>query len=164
MKEIKWKPIFYGNSKKHAISKPRASLITTFFRDRYRVPPTLDQILKYAAPTQKLKQKMSERKIEMKNQETIATTIHIHGALHARKQPEAKTNKMTGSFSRSKIQKNQIWNWNSQNHKPNTGTETGKHKGEESYKNWRDQPTNNTTKLPNMQPTNSKLELEFTKP
>ena len=71
----------------------------------------------------------------MKSQEIIATAIHIHGALHARKQPEAKTNKMTRTFSRSKIRKNQNWNWNSQNHRPNTGTETGKHKGEESYKN-----------------------------
>ena len=70
----------------------------------------------------------------MKSQESLPKAIHIHGALHARKQPEAKTNKMTGTFSRSKIQKNQIWNWNSQNHKPNTGTETSKQKGEESYK------------------------------
>ena len=70
----------------------------------------------------------------MKNQESLPTTIHIRGALHARQQPEAKTNKMTSTFSMSKIQKNQIWNWNSQNHKPNTGTETGKHKGEESYR------------------------------
>ncbi len=70
----------------------------------------------------------------MKSQESLATAIHIHGALDARPQPEAKTNKMTSTFSRSKIRKNQNWNSNSQNHTPNTGTETGKQEGEESYK------------------------------
>ena len=99
---------FYGNSKKHAISKPRASLITTFFRARYRVPPTLNQILTHAAPTQKPQKNNSERKNEMKSQESLPTAIHIHGALHARQQPEAKTNKMTSTFSRSKIQKIKI--------------------------------------------------------
>ena len=44
----------------------------------------------------------------MKSQESLPTAIHIHGALHARKQPEAKTNKMTRTFSRSKIQKIKI--------------------------------------------------------
>jgi hypothetical protein len=120
---------------KHAISKPRASLITTFFRDRYRVPPHLRPNFEVCCSHTKAQKKISERKIEMKSQETIATAIHIHGALHARKQPEDKSNKITRTFSRSKIPKNQNWNWNSQNHRPNTGTETGKHKGEESYKN-----------------------------
>ena len=77
----------------------------------------------------------------MKSQEIIATAIHIHGALDARPQPEAKTNKMTGTFSRPKIRKNQNWTLNPQNYRPNTGTETCKQKGEESYKSLT-RPTN----------------------
>ena len=120
--------------KKHAISKPRASLITTFFRDRYRVPPHLRPNFEVCCSHTKAQKKISERKNQMKSQESLPTAIHIHGALHARPQPEAKTKKMTSTFSRSKIRKNQDWNWNSQNHKLNTGTETSKQKGEESYK------------------------------
>ena len=105
-----------------------------FFAPDTEFPPTLDQILKYAAPTQKLKKKNSERKNEIKSPESLPTAIHIHDALHARQQAEAKTNKMTRTFSRSKIRKNQNWNWNSQNHRPNTNTETSKMKEDEAYK------------------------------
>ena len=126
---------FYRKQKKACDFEAQGFLNNyVFSRPIQSSPPTLDQILKYAAPTQKLKKKNSERKNEMKSQESLPTAIHIHGALHARPQPEAKTNKMTSSFARSKIRKNQDWNCNSQNHEPNTGTETSKQKGEESYK------------------------------
>ena len=120
--------------KKHAISKPRASLITTFFSRPIQSSPHLRPNFEVCCSHTKAQKKFSGRKNEMKSQESLPTAIHIHGALHARPQPEAKTKKMTSTFSRSKIGKNQDWNWNSQNHKLNTGTETSKQKGEESYK------------------------------
>ena len=135
IQEIKWKPIFTETQGKACDFEAKGFLNNYVFSRPIQSSPHLRPNFEVCCSHTKAQKKFSERKIEMKSQEIIATAIHIHGALLARKQPEAKTNKMTRTFSRSKIRKNQNWNWNSQNHRPNTGTETGKHKGEESYKN-----------------------------
>ena len=126
---------FYRNSEKTCDFEAKGFLNNYVFSRPIQSSPHLRPNFEVCCSHTKAQKKISERKIEMKSQESPPTAIHIHGALLARKQPEAKTNKMTRTFSRSKIRKNQNWNSNSQNHRPNTSTETGKHKGEESYKN-----------------------------
>ena len=165
IQEIKWKPIFTETQGKACDFEAKGFLNNyVFFAPDTEFPPTLDQILKYAAPTQKLKKKFPKEKLKWKVKKVCPQPYIYMVHCTPGSSQKRKPTKWQVPFQGRKFEKSQNWNWNSQNHKPNTGTETGKHKGEESYKNWRDQPTNNTTKLPSMQPTNSKLELEFTKP
>ena len=131
---MKWKPVFMETGKKACDFEAKGFLNNYVFSRPIQSSPHLRPNFEVCCSHTKAQKIFSGRKNEMKSQESLPTAIHIHGALHARKQPEAKTNKMTGTFSKSKIRKNQNWNWNSQNHKPNTGTETSKQKGEESYK------------------------------
>ena len=65
IKEIKWKPVFMETRKKACDFEAKGFLNNyVFFAPDTEFPPTLDQILKYAAPTQKLKKKFPEEKMK----------------------------------------------------------------------------------------------------
>ena len=66
IQEIKWKPIFTETQEKACDFEAKGFLNNyVFFATDTRVPPpTLDQFLKYAAPTQKLKKKFPKEKLK----------------------------------------------------------------------------------------------------
>ena len=67
IKEIKWKPIFMETQKKACDFEAKGFLNNyVFFATDTEFPPTLDQFLKYVAPTQKLKKNIPKEKWKLK--------------------------------------------------------------------------------------------------
>ena len=145
-----------------------------FFAPDTEFPPTLDQIVKCSAPTQKLKKKIRKKNwneksrksshshtytwctgrpsaarsenqqndryiFKVENSQKIKIRIGIHktiGQTQAQRQANTKVNNHTkiDETNQHIIQPNcqtcnqqiQNWNWNLQNHRPNTCTTTGK--------------------------------------
>ena len=65
IQEIKWKPVFTETQGKACDFEAKGFLNNyVFFATDTEFPPTLDQILKYAAPTQKLKTNFPEEKMK----------------------------------------------------------------------------------------------------
>ena len=88
----------------------------------------------------------------------MPTAIHIHGALQAGQQPQAKTSKIANNrdiaFPTRKVRKNQIRTRNSQKHRPNTGIDTCKQAGEESCRKVTAKQQISQPSLPSKQPRN----------
>ena len=65
IQEIKWKPVFTETQGKACDFEAKGFLNNyVFFATDTEFPPTLDQILKYAAPTQKLKKQFPKEKMK----------------------------------------------------------------------------------------------------
>ena len=65
IQEIKWKPVFMETQEKACDFEAKGFLNNyVFSAPDTEFPPTLDQILKYAAPTQKLKKKFRKKKLK----------------------------------------------------------------------------------------------------
>ena len=65
IQEIKWKPVFTETQGKACDFEAKGFLNNyVFFATDTESPPTLDQFLKYAAPTQKLKKKNPKEKFK----------------------------------------------------------------------------------------------------
>ena len=105
IQEIKWKPVFMETQEKACDFEAKGFLNNYVFSRPIQSSPHLRPNFDVCGSHTKAQKKNSGRKIEVKSKESLPTAIHIRGALQARQQPEAKTNKMTGTFSRPKIRK-----------------------------------------------------------
>ena len=90
IQEIKWKPVFMETQKKACDFEAKGFLNNYVFSRPIQSSPHLRPNFEVCCSHAKAQKKFSGRKNEMKSQESLPTAIHIHGALHARKQPEAE--------------------------------------------------------------------------
>ena len=101
---------FYGKSQKSRPFEGKGFLNNYVFSISNKESPLMkDDLGSVWGPTQRPPKNFEKKKTKVKSREIMPTAIHIHGALQAGQQPQAKTSKMANnrdiSFPIRKVRK-----------------------------------------------------------